>query len=182
LRFELGNIYKTRCKLERPTGLRVTLTTAGRIDLRWVDNSDNETGFHIRFRGKRAGFADHTGTSQANQDQTDTSLAGLRSGFTYAISIVAYNPAGESPPSNEVQATTPNVAETVPVSLSHEISDGPVHFVGKYPSFGVVPAGRLLRIRIPQVGFPDVALAFVKRGHSTQECNDPSAVVMIGEG
>jgi hypothetical protein len=59
---------------------------------------------------------------------------------------------------------------------------GPVYYVGKYPDFGVVPAGRLLRIRLPQVGFPDVALAFVKRGHSTQECNDPSAVVVIGEG
>jgi hypothetical protein len=83
LRFELEKIHRTRCKPERPTGLRVTSTTAGRIDLRWVDNSDNETGFRIRFRGKRAGFGDHADASQANQDRTDASLTGLRSGFTY---------------------------------------------------------------------------------------------------
>ena len=182
LRSELKSIHLTRCKPEAPTELRVELTTAGRIDLRWVDNADNERGFYIRFRGKRTGFDDHTDTSQTNTDIDYASLSGLHSGFTYTIRVVAYNQAGESPPSNEVQATTPNVAETLPVSLSHKISDGPVHYVGKYPGFGVVPAGRLLRIRLPQIGFPDVALAFVKRSHSTQECNDPSAVVVIGEG
>ena len=151
LRSELKNIYRTRCKPERPTELRVTSTTAGRIDLRWVDNADNERGFYIRFRGKRTGFDDHTDTSQANPDQTYASLSGLRSGFTYTISVVAYNQAGESPPSNEVQATTPNVAETTPVSLSRRNHvQGPVPYVGKFPGFGVVPAGRLLRIRLPQ--------------------------------
>jgi len=183
LRFELGNIYRTRCKPERPTELRVTSTTAGRINLRWVDNSDNETGFRIRFHGRRAGFGDHTGTSQTNRDQTDASLADLRSGFAYTINVVAYNPAGESPPSNNVLATTPNVEETEQVSLSRQvIVQGFVPYVGRFPPFGVVPAGRLLRIRLPQSGFPDSALAFVKRGHSTQECGDASAVVVIGEG
>ena len=114
---------------------------------------------------------------------TYASLSGLRSGFTYTISVVAYNQAGESPPSNEVQATTPNVAETATVSLStrshcaracsicREVSS-----VWRGPGWPPPPD------TAPSVGFPDVALAFVKRGHSTQECNDPSAVVVIGEG
>jgi hypothetical protein len=183
LRSGLEIIHKTRCKPEAPTALRVELTTAGRIDLRWVDNSDNETGFYIRFRGKRIGFDDHTGTSGTNTDIAYASLTGLRSGFTYTIRVLAYNQAGESPPSNEVQATTPNVAETQRVQLRREvIVQGPVPYAGKFPVFGIVPAGRLLRMRLPQLGFPDVALAFVKRGHSTQECNNPSAVVVIGEG
>jgi len=183
LRSGLKSIHLTRCKPERPTELRVELTTAGRIDLRWVDNSDNERGFYIRFRGKRTEFDDHTDTSQTNTDIAYASLSDLRSGFTYTIRVVAYNQAGESPPSNEVQATTPNVAETERVQLRREvIVQGPVPYAGKFPAFGVIPAGRLLRLRLPQLGFPDVALAFVKRGHSTQECNDPSAVVVIGEG
>jgi hypothetical protein len=45
-------------------------------------------------------------------------------------------------------------------------------------AFGVVPPGRLLDIRIPQIGFVD----FVKAGHSTQQCNDPDAVVPVNEG
>jgi len=183
LRFWLKRIHLTRCKPEAPTALRVELTTAGRIDLRWVDNSDNETGFYIRFRGKRTGFVDHTDISQTSPDIAYASLTGLRSGFTYTIRVVAYNQAGESPPSNEVQATTPNVAETDTVQLRRQIIvEGPVPYVGKFPEIGVVPPGRLLRLRLPPLGFPDVALAFVKRGHSTQECNNPSAVVVIGEG
>ena len=87
LRSGLKIIHLTRCKPEAPTELRVELTAAGRIDLRWVDNSDNERGFYIRFRGKRAGFADHTDTSQSNSGQAYTSLTDLRSGFTYTISL-----------------------------------------------------------------------------------------------
>src|SRR5688500_3436685 len=76
-----------------------------------------------------------------------------------------------------------NLVKTETVNLRREIIvQGPIPYAGKFPPFGIVPAGRLLRIRIPAVGFPNLALAFVKRGHSTQECNDASAVVVIGEG
>ena len=184
LRFALHNIHLTRCKPEAPTELRVGARGADSIELRWIDNSDNEWGFKIRYQGKRAGFPDHVGTDQRNHDETFARLQGLRSGFTYTITVVAYNQKGlESGPSNEVQATTPIVVETQEVSLSRQvIVQGFVPYVGKFPPFGVVPAGRLLRIRLPAVGFPDTSLAFVKRDHSTQECGNASAVVVIGEG
>jgi hypothetical protein len=45
-----------------------------------------------------------------------------------------------------------------------------------------VPAGRLLTIRVPQIGPVDTTVVFVKPGRSTTECNNPDAVVPVDEG
>ena len=189
LQDELKFIRRTRCRPKGPFDLRVTDVAEGKISVSWVDQSDNEDGFKIRFRGKRQGVSDHTGSQSVGRNQqagetgqVSASLTDLRGNYEYTISVVAFNAGGESSPSNEVQATTPYI-ETKRVDLKREdIVEGPVPYAGKFPSFGSVPAGRLLRIRIPASGFADWALAFVKHGHSTNECNNASAVVVIGEG
>ena len=183
LQEELRFIRSTRCRPERPTDLRVTDVAQGSISLAWSDNSDNEDGFRIRFRGRKPGFSDDEGTVSRGRNQTSASLTGLRGGFDYTVSVAAFNAAGESAHSNEAQATTPAVEETRTVSLERQIIvQGNVPYLGAFPSFGVVPKGHLLRIRVPGTGLPNLALAFVKRGHSTAECGNPSAVVVLSEG
>jgi hypothetical protein len=73
--------------------------------------------------------------------------------------------------------------QTRTVTLQRQdIVEGNIPYVGRFPPFGVVPRARLLRIRLPHVGLPDLALAFVKRSRSTEDCGDPNAVVLLAEG
>lgn len=90
-----------------PTGLTVTKVADRLLTLSWADRSIGEDGFEVRFRGQRAGFSDHTGTRELGPDVTTLDLDGLRSGFTYRITVVAFDAGGESAPSNEVSATLP---------------------------------------------------------------------------
>ena len=66
-------------KPEGPTNLRVTNVAAGTISVSWIDQSEKEDGFSIRFRGQRAGFSDHTGTQSVGRNAVSASLTGLRS-------------------------------------------------------------------------------------------------------
>jgi hypothetical protein len=153
-----GGIYTASGRLarpQRPTNLRVTDVDDRKIGLAWNDNSDDEDGFSIRFRGKRAGFSDHTGTKSVGRDIVSTALTGLRSNHEYTMNVLAVNPAGASQSSNEVRATTP--ARQISVS-----KEG----VGSSTVFVVTGAGftpnSLVTIRITdpqlqQLQFPETA-------------------------
>ena len=177
-------IRRTRCKPEAPTNLRVSQVGEGAIDIALTDNADNEDGFRVRFRGKKTGFGDNAGTKTfEDANRTSASITGLRGGFEYTITVVAFNRAGDSPSSNEVQSTTPTVEEKRTVGLTRQDTvEGFIPYLGKFPEGGVVPKGRLLRLRVPQIGASDLAVAFVKRDSSTANCGNPSAVVVLGEG
>lgn len=114
LRKELNFIRRTRCPLEKPTNMRVTEVADRKISVSWNDQSDNEDGFRIQFRGKRTGSTDHTGSKSVGRNEESASLAGLRSGHEYTISVVAFNAGRQSESSNEARATTP--ARTITVS------------------------------------------------------------------
>jgi hypothetical protein len=90
------------------------------ISVAWSDQSDNEEGFSIRFRGERAGSSDHTGTKSAGRNAVSASLTGLRSNYEYTISVVAFNAGGESQQSNEVRATTTGTTPPAFVSAGVE--------------------------------------------------------------
>jgi hypothetical protein len=71
--------------------------------------------------------------------------------------------------------------EEVSIDLVREAVLGPVGYRAEFPSFGTA-RGRLLRIRVPLIGlFEDLAVLFVRHGHSTAECGDSAAIVVIGE-
>jgi Fibronectin type III domain len=168
---------------KRPTDLRVPGVADREISVSWIDQSDNEDGFLVRFVGKGAGSADHTGSKSVGRNEVSASLTGLNSGFEYTIRVVAFNDGGESQSSNAVLATTPNTPQTITVFLQRdEVVEGFIPYKGQYPAFGSVPPGRLLQIRVPLSGFVDTALAFIKHGHSTAEAGDPNAVVIVREG
>lgn len=100
--------YDTRAQPpSAPSGLRITGVVDRGIFMAWTDNSSNETGFRVNYDGKLAGFADDTGSKTVDPNFNSTSIGGLRSNYTYSISVVAVNAVGDSDSSNTVQATTP---------------------------------------------------------------------------
>jgi fibronectin type 3 domain-containing protein len=75
-----------------PTGLTAQVMSATQIDLRWTDNSSNETGFRVR-RSTAGTFA-VIATLPAGA--TSYSSTGLAADTTYSYQVAAYNGAGES--------------------------------------------------------------------------------------
>lgn len=115
-----GAIYSTALPFEwelfpprPPTDLHVTEVADRKIGVAWKQHSDNETGFHLRYRGKRPTFLDHTGSQSLPANTEAASITGLRSGYEYTVHVVAVNEAGESGGPN-VTATTP--ARTISVA------------------------------------------------------------------
>jgi Fibronectin type III domain len=84
-----------------------------KISISWVDQSDNEDGFRIKFQGQKAESQDHSGTETVDSNTVRATL-NLHSGYEYTIWVVAFNGSGESQGSNPVQATTPE--RTISVS------------------------------------------------------------------
>ena len=79
-----------------PTGLTVTGTTSSSVSLSWTAPSGPVTGYYVFENGGQV--ASVTGTS-------DT-VTGLASSTSYGFSVAAYNSAGQSPQSSQVNATT----------------------------------------------------------------------------
>jgi hypothetical protein len=87
-----------------PSGLSTTTVNDQRIDLDWVDESDNETGFRVeRAAGQGGTFTeiDLTGTNVNTYEST-----GLTADSEYCYRVRAYNSVGDSAYSNESCATT----------------------------------------------------------------------------
>ena len=93
-----------------PASLTVVAVTSGRVDLRWTDNSNDETAFVVaRCNGVGAaclqlGFFDLAVLPANVTDFSDTNVAG---GASYTYRIVAYNYVTTSAPSNAVEVTVP---------------------------------------------------------------------------
>ncbi|HEX6526985.1 MAG TPA: glycosyl hydrolase family 18 protein [Streptosporangiaceae bacterium] len=79
-----------------PTGLTVTGTTSSSVSLSWTAPAGTVTGYLVYSNGSQA--ANVTGTS-------DT-VTGLTASTTYTFTVAAYNSAGQSPQSSQVNATT----------------------------------------------------------------------------
>ena len=87
-----------------PSELRVTNIGSNSVDLAWIQNSINANGFTISYHGARSEFSDHNGTFSPAADARTATLTGLRSGYEYSISMVAFNDVGNSGSSNTVMA------------------------------------------------------------------------------
>ena len=87
-----------------PTGLTATTVDDQRIDLAWVDNADNETGFRVeRAEGQGGAFSEIDLTGSNVTDYEDT---GLAANTEYCYRVRAYNGVGDSAYTAEVCATT----------------------------------------------------------------------------
>src|SRR5690606_22408822 len=103
-----------------PDQLEALSTSASSVNLYWLDNSDNETGFQIEREKSGENINYLIGTPAANVTTfTDT---GLESGTVYYYRIRAINAAGNSPYASQVSTqtfpATPNGLSALATSTS----------------------------------------------------------------
>lgn len=87
-----------------PSGLSATATSSSQINLTWVDNSTNETGYYIE-RSSNGGSS-FTQIASVGSNVTSYSNTGLTASTSYTYRIRAYNANGNSAYSNTASATT----------------------------------------------------------------------------
>ncbi len=105
-----------------PTELTTTAVSPSRIDLKWKDNSSNESRFYIYRAPDSAGVpGTFSRITYVGANITSYSNTGLSSGRTYWYKVRAYNGYGYSTYSNKFPATTPlpdTSAPSVPQNLT----------------------------------------------------------------
>ncbi|HKA08238.1 MAG TPA: PA14 domain-containing protein, partial [Gemmataceae bacterium] len=89
-----------------PTNLTASAVQPTQIDLTWVDNSDNETGFVVECATDSA-FSTRLMTATVAANTTAYSATGLADNTTYWFRVRATNAGGSSANSNVASATTP---------------------------------------------------------------------------
>jgi hypothetical protein len=94
-----------------PSALAASAFSSNRIDLSWLDNSSNESGFKVERSTATSGWAQ---VSTASANATSYSDTGLAASTAYSYRVRAFNTAGDSGYSNTASATTPAAAGTGP--------------------------------------------------------------------
>ena len=97
-----------------PTNLEVTIQTSTKIELTWTDQSSNETGFKIE---RKTGTGAYSQIATVGVNVNSYVDSGLTSSNTYYYRVRAYNAAGNSTYSNEVNIKTANQV-SAPTSLA----------------------------------------------------------------
>ncbi|MEN3336174.1 MAG: hypothetical protein V7641_5539 [Blastocatellia bacterium] len=101
-----------------PSGLTATAMSITRVDLSWVDNSNNEDGFKIE---RRTGAGAYVQLQTVGANVTTFSDTTATGGTAYTYRVKSFNATGgESASSNEQQVTTPASTHppTTPDSLA----------------------------------------------------------------
>ena len=98
-----------------PSALTITSVTSSKVFLAWTDNSGNEAGFKVQRKQGVAGTYTDIASLAANATTYTDSDSALLDGTQYYYKVCAYNVAGNSPFSNEVNGTT---LLATPTSLS----------------------------------------------------------------
>jgi hypothetical protein len=88
-----------------PSNLVASVVSKSQINLTWVDNSNNETGFRIE-RCKGATCNNFTAIATVGANVTSFANMNLSANTTYRYRIYAFNANGSSAYSNIVKATT----------------------------------------------------------------------------
>jgi hypothetical protein len=89
-----------------PSGATVTFLSSTEIDLQWVDNADNETGYTVL---RRTGTADFSPIASLPPNSTSYQDTTVSPGLTYDYHIEAYNISGYSDFTG-LTVTTPSVS------------------------------------------------------------------------
>ena len=99
-----------------PSGLGASVISASRIDLSWVDNSTDETGFELK-RATDSGFTQNV-VWIGNIQGTSYSNTGLASNTTYYYKVRAEGATQDSAYSSAVNATTNTSPDPLPTAPS----------------------------------------------------------------
>ena len=99
------------------SGLTAAAISAGQVNLSWIDNSADETGFRIERATDNVFTANLISINVAANivSYSDTTVSG---NTTYYYRIYAYSPVGDSVASNVASATTPVSAVLPPAAAS----------------------------------------------------------------
>ena len=90
-------------RLTLPAVLEASAVAYNRIDLTWMDNSDNETGFRIEWFN----VSDWEEVETVPAGTVSYSVMGLTAETDYCYRVLAVNSAGGSVPTDQACATTP---------------------------------------------------------------------------
>jgi hypothetical protein len=99
-----------------PSNLVATPASGSQINLTWIDNATNETGFRIE-RAKDAAFTVELAVFNAAANAQSISDTGLTSNTTYYYRVFAVAGASRSAPSNTASATTLAAPPNAPTNL-----------------------------------------------------------------
>jgi hypothetical protein len=86
-----------------PSNLQAATLSSTAVQLNWLDNSNNETGFRIEVKPSGGSYADVAGVAAGS---TSFMVTGLTPSTTYSFRVRASGTAGFSGYSNEAMATT----------------------------------------------------------------------------
>jgi hypothetical protein len=92
-----------------PSNLTATAGSSSSINLQWIDNSEDESGFRVEYNTGNGIFSE---VATLGPDITAFSHNGLPGSTMYTYRIQAYNVTGSSAYSNEASATTPAATGT----------------------------------------------------------------------
>ncbi len=106
--FLISTGWADTASLAEPSDLEATVVSSAGIELTWVDNSDNETGFKIERRTSGGIYRQIATVGENTTSYTNTWLSG---DTKYYYRVRAYNTAGNSLYSNEVSATTGSIPD-----------------------------------------------------------------------
>src|SRR5439155_1119939 len=95
-----------------PSGLTITSILSNRVSLAWTDNSGNESGFKIQRKRGATGTYTQIATPAANVTTYTDNDTALLDGTQYYYRVSAYNSAGDSAFSIEVNGVTPLASPT----------------------------------------------------------------------
>ena len=98
-----------------PTGLVASTSGSTQVDLAWVDNATNETGFRIERSTDGINFSEIATTEQNTTLYSDVTVV---AGITYSYRVGTYNSFGSSSYSTVAWVTTPQASPAAPTNLS----------------------------------------------------------------
>jgi Fibronectin type III domain len=126
--------YPAAQSINAPSNLIATAVSSSTINIAWMDNSNNETGFKIERKLATGTYAQITTVGANFTTYADT---GLSAGTAYYYRIRAANASGDSGYSNEVSTTTFS-AISGDTKIMDKISSGGIIVIGSTKNSGVI--------------------------------------------
>jgi hypothetical protein len=163
-----------------PSSLTARAMASTRIDLAWVDNSSNETGFKVERSASATGPWSLIASPAANVSTfSDAALVANR---IYYYRMLAYNVAGNSAYTSVASAITPGCSASTPIAVGNTLSGSlastdcrsTVRTGSYYDNFGfTAAAGTTYTIRLASSAF-DTYLFLLDSSGRVVASNDDS--------
>jgi hypothetical protein len=111
-----------------PSGLTARAASSSQINLSWINNANNQTGFQID-QATDSGFTQNLTTVTVGAGATTYSATGLSSNGTYYYRVRAVNSAGDSANTSTASAITSVMTAVIPVPDGNFASDSTGYYL-----------------------------------------------------